>query len=327
MKKYGNGKKYDRYVRPESGVAVGLGNFDGVHLGHRALAEKLVEEARELSIPSIIYTFEKHPQKVIGGAKSTRLIMTNDKKASIFGSLGVSGIYFEDFSREYSAMSPEEFASNIIKNKLGAALVVAGENYSFGAGGLGKEGDLRAFGERFGFRVVIIPDVKVNGTVVSSTFLRKLIKEGLLEDYPQYAGAAYTIPGTVTHGREVGRSLGFPTANILPKRGFVIPPDGVYVTCAEIGDRVFAGVTNIGKNPTFDVKYRSIETFFLDLEHDLYGSEIELVFIKRLRGEIRFPSKEALEEQIGRDVEEARRLFREVPPGTLSDRCGKTSDE
>ena len=309
MKKYGNGKKYEKYARPEGGAAVGLGNFDGVHLGHRALAEKLVSEARRLSIPSVIYTFEKHPQKVIGDAGSMRLIMTNDKKASIFGSLGVDGIYFEDFSREYSAMSPEEFAENIIKNKLGASLVVAGGNYSFGAGGKGKAEDLRAFGRMFGFEVVIIPEVRVNGVAVSSTFLRSLIKEGRLEEYPEYAGAPYTIPGTVTHGREVGRSLGFPTANIMPGRGFVLPPDGVYVTRSEIGDRVFTGVTNIGKNPTFNVKYRSIETFFLDMEGDLYGSDIELVFVKRLRGEIKFPSKEALEEQIAADVAEARRLF------------------
>ena len=311
IKKYGKGKKYDRYASPEGGAAVGLGNFDGVHLGHRALARKLVSEARRLGVPSVIYTFEKHPQKVIEGAKSTRLIMTNDKKASIFGELGVDGIYFEDFSREYSAMTPEVFARDVIKDRLGAALVVAGENYSFGAGGKGNAQDLAALGRRFGFAVEIIPEVKVNGVVVSSTFLRKLIKEGRLDEYPQYAGAAYTIPGTVTHGREVGRSLGFPTANIMPKKGFVLPPDGVYVTSSRIGDRVYTGVTNIGRNPTFDMKYRSIETFFLDLEGDLYDCGIELEFVKRLRGEIRFPSKEALEEQIAKDVAAARRIAAE----------------
>ena len=312
MKIYGNSYPYEIYVRPDRGAAVGLGNFDGVHIGHAALVKRLTEEASARGIPSLIYTFEKHPMNVFGGEKTVKLIMTNARKSEIMEELGVDGIFFEGFDREYASMDCETFARDIVKGKLGAAVAVVGSNYSFGKGGAGGPETLRRLGKKYGFDVVEIRPVEIRGNVVSSTLLRELISEGKVDEYPVYAGRPYTIPGRVRHGREVGRSIGFRTANIIPKRGFAIPPDGVYATVTKIRETLRKGVTNIGKNPTFGENRRSIETHLFDVSGDFYGSVIEVTFVKRLRGEIKFESAEKLSEQIARDRENAEKVLENV---------------
>ena len=310
MRIYGN-KTYSEYKKDARGVAVALGNFDGVHLGHQTLIAELVKIAAEEGRRSLVYTFEKHPMEVLSadGAGKPRLIMTNADKARIMEKLGADGIFFESFDREYASMDCDTFAREIIKEKLGTAHAVVGSNYSFGLGGSGNPALLRKLGEKYGFKVTVIEPVTVDGTVVSSTLLRGLIATGNVASFPRYAGRAYTVPGKVTHGRAVGRGLGFPTANISPKRGFASPADGVYATKTLVDGTVYDGVTNIGKNPTFGLRSRSIETFLLDADVDLYGREIRVAFIRMLRPEIRFSSPELLEKQIACDVSEAKTLL------------------
>lgn len=305
MKVYGNGSPYEKYEKPDGGVAVGLGNFDGVHRGHAELVTRLVGEARKRGLGSLVYTFEKHPMNVFGGGKTVKLIMTNGDKAGIMAGFGVDGIFFESFDREYASIDCETFAREIVKEKLGAKIAVVGSNYSFGRGGAGGPAELRKLGEKYGFEVVEIEPVKVDGKVVSSTLLRELISCGKVDEYPVYAGRPYAIPGRVEHGREVGRSIGFRTANIIPKRGFAIPPDGVYATVTKIRGKLWKGVTNIGKNPTFGNNRRSIETHLFEVSGDFYGSLIEVTFVKKLRDEIKFESAEKLSEQIAKDKEAA----------------------
>lgn len=300
MKIYGNSDPYEKYERPAGGVAVGLGNFDGVHRGHAALAARLAEEAKKRGIRSLIYTFEKHPMNVFGG-KPVKLIMTNGDKAGIMEDLGVDGIFFESFDREYASMDCDSFAGDIVRGKLGATVAVVGSNYSFGKGGAGGPGELKKLGLKYGFEVVEIEPVRVNGKVVSSTLLRELITSGKVDEYRLYAGRPYTIPGSVKHGRAVGRSIGFRTANIIPERGFAIPPDGVYATVTEIGATLRKGVTNIGKNPTFGENRRSVETHLFDVTGDFYGSFIKVTFVKKIRDEIKFDSVGELSEQIAKD--------------------------
>ncbi|MBP5765348.1 MAG: bifunctional riboflavin kinase/FAD synthetase [Clostridia bacterium] len=310
MRIYGN-KTYSEYKKDPRGVAVALGNFDGVHLGHQALVAELVKIAAEEGRQSLVYTFEKHPMEVLsgGGAGKPRLIMTNADKARIMEKLGADGIFFESFDREYAAMDCDTFAREIIRDKLGTAHAVVGSNYSFGLGGSGNPETLKKLGEKYGFKVTVIEPVTVGGTVVSSTLLRGLIATGDVGAFPEYAGRPYTVPGKVTHGRAVGRNLGFQTANITPKRGFATPADGVYATKTLVDGKIYDGATNIGKNPTFGLRMRSIETFLFDADVDLYGREIRVAFIKMLRPEIKFESPELLEKQIANDVAEAKTIL------------------
>ncbi|MBO4261788.1 MAG: bifunctional riboflavin kinase/FAD synthetase [Clostridia bacterium] len=301
MKIFGNNTPYDKYERPEKGIAVGLGNFDGVHKGHAALVRTLVAEAKKRGLDSLVYTFEKHPMNVFGGGGTVKLIMTNETKAEIMAGLGVDGIFFEGFDREYAAMDCETFARDIVAGKLNASLCVVGSNYSFGRGGAGGPKELRELGVRYGFEVAEIEPVKIGDRLVSSTLLRELISDGKVDEYPIYAGRPYVIPGRVQHGREVGRSIGFRTANIIPRRGFAIPPDGVYATVTEVKGTRYRGVTNIGRNPTFGTNRRSVETHLFEASGDFYGSFIEVTFVKRLRGEIKFDSAELLSAQIAKD--------------------------
>ncbi len=301
MKIYGNNPPYEIYERPEKGIAVGLGNFDGVHKGHAALVRRLAEEAERRGLRSLIYTFEKHPMNVFCGGGTVKLIMTNEKKAEIMAGFGIDGIFFEGFDREYAAMDCETFARDIVAGKLNASVCVVGSNYSFGRGGAGGPEELRRLGVKYGFEVAEIEPVMIGDKVVSSTLLREIISNGRVDEYPTYAGRPYVIPGRVQHGRAVGRSIGFRTANIIPKRGFAIPPDGVYATVTAIGGVKYRGVTNIGRNPTFGNNRRSVETHLFEASGDFYGSVIEVTFVKRLRGEIKFDSAELLSEQIAKD--------------------------
>ena len=303
----------DEFVKEKSGIGVGLGNFDGVHLGHAALITALNEKCREFNIPSLIYTFANHPDNVLFTDKPTQLIVTNAKKASIMKEKGVDGIYFERFNCKYASMSAEDFVRIILRDRLGAGLVVIGHNYSFGEKGAGSPELLRKLGKKYGFETIIIPPVKVNNTVVSSTLLRSVIGSGEVEKYPVYTGRRYSLPGVVEHGRHVGQSLGFPTANILPQDGFALPASGVYITETLIGGVLYSGITNIGDNPTFDLKRTTVETHLFNYGEDLYGQSIEVFFIKKLRGEVKFQSSEALMAQVRRDISAAVNYFSDRP--------------
>lgn len=288
---------------------VGLGNFDGVHIGHAALMKTLREACVHRGIPSMVYTFANHPNHVLGKIQETPLIITNEQKAELIEAQGIDELYYERFDRLYASMEPDEFVRRILVEKLQAKVVVVGHNYSFGNYGRGTPDLLAKFGKEYGFEVIAVPHITYcleeteEPVVVSSTILRKFIAEGRMEEYAHLAGRNYCIPGHVVEGRRVGRSLGFPTANILPRAGFALPDYGVYATVTVKDGMPYMSVTNIGNNPTFSgITQVTVETYLLNFEAPLYGAEIEVYFLCKMRGEHKFESVEALQLQLKKDV-------------------------
>lgn len=294
-----------------AGRGVGLGNFDGIHAGHTALLQKLVAECAGRNLRSMVYTFENHPNNIIFKDKSTPLIMTEERKIKILETTGVDELFLEHFDEHYAHTEPEEFVKKILVDKLHAKLVVVGYDYTYGDRGRGDSKALIRYGEKYGFTVFVIPPVQRilphsgETVTVSSTLLRKLIQEGKLQDFQALTGRYYTIPGRVVQGRNVGKTLGFPTANILPKEGFALPCFGVYATITKAGGKTYRSITNIGNNPTFqNIQAITIETHIIGFKGELYGHDIEVEFIKKMRGEIAFSSVEELMRQLKYDLEE-----------------------
>ncbi len=309
MEVYGCVNGAEKFEKNEKGVGIGLGNFDGVHLGHAALMEELKKQSELRGIPSVVYTFANHPNNVLFPDNPTKLIITNTQKAAIIKSKRVDGVFFEHFDRRYAGMSAEQFVKDVLVEKLNAKVVITGHNYSFARKGEGTPALLKSFGEKYGFDTVIIPPVEVEGTVVSSTLLRSIIKKGDIELYPKYTGRRYSMPGIVQQGRRVGKSLGFPTANILPREGFALPESGVYITETLIGGVLHGGITNVGNNPTFNLDKTTVETHLFDYDETLYGQSIEVFFIKKVRGEIKFDSPEELSKRVNLDIAAAKEYF------------------
>ncbi len=298
---------------------VGLGNFDGVHVGHAELMRVLKDACSRKGIPAMVYTFANHPNHILGKTAETPLIITNEQKSALVEAQGIDELYFEQFDKAYASMEPETFVREILVKKLQAQVVVVGHNYSFGSFGKGDATLLKELGKVYGFEVIAVPHVMrdLGGlekhVVVSSTVLRRLIREGRMEEYADLTGRYYSIPGHVVEGRHVGRSLGYPTANILPKEGFALPDFGVYATVTVRGGRPYKSVTNIGNNPTFaGIDHVTVETYLLDFEGPLYGAAIEVYFLARMRGECKFESIEALQVQLRKDVA-SRETLGDVP--------------
>ena len=302
---------FDCAENAAAGRGVGLGNFDGIHAGHARLIEKLIAECGRQKLRAMVYTFENHPNNVIFKEMHTPLIITEEQKIQILQDKGVDELYLEHFDEEYAHTEPEQFVREIIVGKLQAKLVVVGYDYTYGDRGCGTALQLAAYGEKYGFDVFIIPPVTSflphsgENTTVSSTILRNLIKDGKMYDFKVLTGRYYSIPGRVVQGRNVGQTLGFPTANILPREGFAFPCFGVYATLTKTGGKSYKSITNIGNNPTFkNITTVTIETHIIGFKGELYGHDIEVEFIKKMRGEVQFSSVEELTRQLNADVNE-----------------------
>lgn len=294
------------------GTGVGLGNFDGLHIGHMALIGTLISECRMNGLASVIYTFRKHPENILRKNLVNPLITSNKQKIRILEAHDIDWLYYQDFDEAFSRLSPEEFVKNILVDGLNMKLAVVGFNYHFGYMGKGDPELMKRLGDKYGFRVIVIPPVRVNSEIVSSTLIREYIKKGKMERVFQLLGRHFSLEGTVVDGRRIGRTLGFPTANIIADPEMVVPANGVYITKTLINRRWLNSVTNVGYAPTVrgsGGKF-SIETHILDYDEDLYGCEIEVCFLTRLRGEKRFENVEALKKQVREDIESARRYWK-----------------
>jgi riboflavin kinase/FMN adenylyltransferase len=285
-----------------------LGNFDGVHLGHQVIFHKIAERAKELQGTSIAFTFEPHPLKVLAPERSPKLLNTFHGKMKQIERAGVQVVVCADFDREFADQHPEEFARRILVEGIGVQEVYVGYDYAFGKGREGGIGSLKEMGARYGFFVGIVDAVRVNGAVVSSSRVRDLVTEGRVEDAPAFLGRFYSIEGNVVHGSSRGHTLGFPTANIQTTNE-LLPAFGVYAVRAVLGGRTVDGVTAIGVRPTFGAGPVSIEVFLFDFDGDLYGKHMEISFVKRLRGEQKFPDADALVRQMHHDVEQAKAVL------------------
>ena len=295
---------------PRGGMAT-IGNFDGVHLGHRRILETVVARARQAARPSVAITFEPHPLSVLRPDRAPRRLQTLRQKEGAIEEIGVENLLVIPFTRDFSLMEPEEFVRSVLCARLAVSEIFLGSHFAFGRGKRGDIGLLQRMGAECGFVASSVEEVIFEGEPVSSTRIRGAIARGDVIRANAMLGRAYEVDGIVARGDKVGRKIGYPTINLEPENE-LHPADGVYVTQIHIRsfDRRFDCVTNIGRRPTVYEDFRTvIETFVLDFSSNVYGEHVRLFFFDRLREERRFPSVTALSDQIGRDIEETRRFF------------------
>ena len=273
-----------------------VGEFDGVHVGHR----EVIRGADS------VLTFEPHPRAVVAPDTAPKLLTSLAVKADLIGDLGVRELIVIPFDGSFAAQSPQAFVDHVLVERLGARLVSVGENFRFGHRAQGDVDLLRA---QAAFETRVADMVELDGEIVSSTHIRGLVTAGEVDVARRFLGAPFQVRGTVVHGDKRGRTLGYPTANLVPDPALVVPGHGVYACRAEVGDVSRLSAVNVGVRPTFKTgRGLLVEAYLLDFEGDLYGRELRLDFLERLRGERRFDSADALVEQMHRDVEDARRL-------------------
>lgn len=287
-------------------TVLALGMFDGMHLGHKKLIDTAVLLAKHNKLQPACFTFSNHPQELFGG-KVARLI-TNEERAKIMKRLGVERIEEVEFTREIAGLSPERFL-DMLKDRFDPQIIVAGYNYTFGKGKKGNAELLSKLAPKKDVGVAIVPAVTVGKQPVSSTRIRELLEKGDVSSVQLLLGRTYTLEGTVVEDRRIGRTIGFPTANIEPDLSRAIPMDGVYVSMAELGGEVLPAVTNIGTNPTVGGTERTIETNIFDFDGDIYGKKLRVHFVKRLRPVMTFSGLDELKAQIAKDSAQARKYL------------------
>lgn len=291
-------------------TAVGLGMFDGLHIGHMELINRLIEYSRMNRLNSVIYTFKNHPGNIINKHDFTKLLMTERKKIELLSKTQLDYIILQEFDEAFSRITPEDFVREILVKELGMKLAVVGFNYRFGYKGKGDATLLKKLGSLYNFDVLVIPPVMVDNEPVSSTMIRSCISKGQMEKVFKLLGRYYSIEGTVEEGKRIGAELGFPTANIYPHPYIVLPQDGVYITRTIIEGKEYASITNIGVNPTLENSSQvKLETHIINFDQNVYNRNIEVFFIKKIRGEMKFSSREELIKQISNDVKQAREFF------------------
>jgi riboflavin kinase / FMN adenylyltransferase len=294
-----------RWVHP----VLALGNFDGVHRGHRKILDRLHRVASERGATSVVMTFDPHPPRVVRPDKAPALLMTKAQKLDAIAAAGVQGAAIVRFTPELSRWEPETFVRTVLVDWLHVSEVWVGANFLFGHDRTGNFSMLRELGGRYGFKAEKIDPVRYKDFVVSSTRVRRLVSEGRMDEAGALLGHEYFLDGTVMRGDQRGRTIGFPTANLCTDNE-LLPPHGVYATTAKVGEIVYASVTNIGTRPTVDQSGRTVvETHIFDLNRDLYGGAIRIGFVQRLRDERAFESLDLLREQIDADCRRARVLF------------------
>jgi riboflavin kinase / FMN adenylyltransferase len=284
-----------------------IGVFDGVHLGHQAVISTSARHARAAGGTPVVVTFDPHPAKVLRPKDAPHLLTATQHKIALIRDLGVGHLLILHFNPQFAATPPEDFVGQLVANAKPLREICVGHEWSFGKGRAGNLALLKQLGVTFHFEVVGVQAVTVNGEVVSSTVIRRAVAEGDLIKATQMLGREYTILGTVKMGEQLGRKLGFPTANVSA-HSEQFPPNGVYVTEARLAGALYRGVANLGYRPTVSAgkPERLLELHMFDLNKDIYGEEVEVRFLRYLRPEQKFETVEALAAQISRDVAQAR---------------------
>jgi riboflavin kinase/FMN adenylyltransferase len=286
-----------------------LGNFDGVHLGHRRLLANAWRESRHLGISLSVLVFDPHPLKIIRADKKLRLLTTTEQKLDLLHKIGVDIVYLLPFTRAIANTSPHRFVVETLL-PLQVRHVFVGFNYSFGAKGQGTPADLQKMGAEFGFKVDVLQAQSIEGQVISSSSIRKALEQGDIIMARKMLGRDPSLFGTVITGEQRGRLLRYPTANISPAEDLLIPKCGVYAVWADIGDKRFCGMMNIGRKPTFHEDYHfTIEVHFFNYQGDLYGKELDIHIRGRLRDERKFSAHDQLIRQLEEDEELIKRRF------------------
>lgn len=310
MKSYNGISKY----QSDLPSVLTIGTFDGVHIGHQKIIQRVIEEARRLGGSSVLLTFFPHPRTVLQQDSSIQLLHTLDEKKEILARLGLDVLIVHPFSMEFSRLTALEFVRDLLVHSLKVQKIIIGYDHRFGRNRNANIQDLIAYGDTFNFEVEEIPAQAIEEVSVSSTKIRKALWEGNVKKAHHFLGYPYLVSGEVVRGRGQGRDFGFPTANIrVADNSKLIPAKGVYVVSAEIDGHWYHGMMNIGFNPTFDGTEFSLEVYFFDWEGDLYGRVLQIYFWERLRAEERFGSADELIGQLKKDRENSREIIRNLP--------------
>ncbi len=283
---------------------VTIGTFDGVHIGHQKIVKRLVKIAKKKELTSVVLTFFPHPRMVLQSDTSIKLINTIDEKSSLLETYGVDHLVIKEFTKDFSRLTALEFVRDILVNKLKAKHVILGYDHRFGRNRAANIEDLKEFGEIYGFEITEISAQEIDEVKVSSTKIRKALGEGDITTANTYLGYNYMLSGTVVKGKNLGEKIGFPTANIAIEEVYkLIPQSGSYIVSSTIDDTVVFGMMNIGHNPTVNGTHQSIEVHFFDFDEDIYGKNIEIQILERLRDEKKFESIDMLKLQLEKDRE------------------------
>jgi riboflavin kinase/FMN adenylyltransferase len=291
-------------------VCVAIGVFDGVHLGHQQVIRQTISDAQQHEAISAVVTFDCHPNSVVAPERTPPLIYPLAKKLSVIESMGIATTLLIHFDKSFSQIPAEDFIHRLCDDFKNISSICVGSNFTFGHKRQGNVDLLKKLGNELKFTVHGLAAVSLDGERVSSTRIRDAIRNGNLDSASQMLGRAYSLTGKIIEGDKVGRQLGFPTAN-LDFAGLALPPSGVYAAHADFGGKTFRAAVNIGIRPTIkDAALQlHVEAHLLDFSGDLYGQEMELIFIEKIRDEKKFPSIDALKQQIAQDIEAAKTFF------------------
>jgi riboflavin kinase/FMN adenylyltransferase len=291
-------------------LVLAAGTFDGLHLGHQALIRRAKDEASSLRGTAVVMTFDRHPATLLRPEIAPNLLTRNKTKISLLGEMGIQAILLLPFTHELASVPARDFITSLVMFARPLNSICVGSQWSFGKGGEGDLELLEILGKESGFSVIQIPPLKESGTPISSTRIRASIGEGYLEDARACLGRPYLLTGTVVSGQSLGKSIGFPTAN-LDVAGMQLPPDGVYAVRVCFDGSVLSGVCNIGVRPTVDssASHRTVEAHLFDFSKDLVGKVLGLEFVRFLRGEQKFPGLDELKSQIACDCIAARKIL------------------
>lgn len=286
-------------------TCVTIGNFDGVHKGHQTLMKKAIEHSKMNNLKSVVFTFSNHPVNYFI-PDHVKNIMTGEEKRRILENLGVDILVNIPFGVEMTNISADDYVNKILVEKLHIKKLIVGHDFTFARNREGTTEKLIGLGKKYRFDVEIVSPVLIDERRVSSTDIRKLISEGKVEEVSDLLGRRFSVEGIVVKSRQIGRTIGFPTANLDISNDMVIPQIGIYATVVYLGDRVLLGATSIGTNPTVEGKGITVETYILDFDEDIYGEHMRIEFTERFRDEIKFENIEGLKLQLQKDVKYVR---------------------
>jgi riboflavin kinase/FMN adenylyltransferase len=290
---------------PEKPTVVTIGTFDGVHLGHQKIIRQITAAASENNLDSLVLTFFPHPRMVLQVDSDMKQLNTISEKSALLENLGVDYLVIHPFDKNFSRLTAEEFVRDLLVDTLKMKKIIIGYDHRFGRNRTADINDLIVFGKTYGFEVTQISAQELNEVSVSSTKIRNALVEGNIDLANNFLGYAYTIIGEVVKGQQLGRTIGYPTANIVIKEDYkLVPKNGVYVVQSTIDGATIFGMMNIGTRPTVEGTNQTIEVYFLDTNQNLYGQTLSISLLKRLRDEQKFPSLEALKNQLLADKNE-----------------------
>lgn len=297
---------YDKQHSSEKPMAIALGTFDGLHIGHQMLIQQLMLLRRMTDCSTLVYTFLNNPRVLLEPEKAPPRIMNVRETIKKLNGFNIDFLILNTFDRDLASLKPEKFMKDMIIQKYNVKYVVVGYDFRFGFSGRGDTDLLEKLSQEYGYELIVVPPLALADQVISSSLIRNLIKDGDIGRVSMHLGGHYSISGKVVHGFGRGKNLGFPTANLQFSRQKLIPKNGVYLTKVKIRGIYYWGMTNVGVNPTFNKDGLFIETYILDYNDDLYGSKMKIEFFKRIRNEIRFTDIEDLKIQIKKDVQWAK---------------------